>query len=440
MIVTYPGFTGHTVTLTITGMSISANSFSKYLTHDNEAGFYNAITSGNDLFKNLDAPGGKGDDTFDTTLNASGGAGNDTFYLPAHTTDLDFGTQINGGSGSDTLVFRGNILRAQYQQTTAAFINIEKLSFEAGHAHLVELVDSNVTAGRTLVLSSETTGASDIVSVDAQLESDGHISLFGGASSDRIGGGQLGDVLRGGAGSDTLRGNGGNDTLRGDDGNDVLNGGSGVDSFRGGAGSDSVSFKVTEGTTGAAIANLATGTITDDGFGNSETMISIEQLSGTSGFGDQLTGDSHANMLYGNGGDDVLSGGGGKDWIEGDSGADTLTGGGGSDSFIYFSPGESTAATADTITDFTSGVDKIELLTSVQAIDATVTAASLDDLDTAADAAHLGLNDALLANVGGTTYLVIDENGTAGYQADDIVIRMPGVTSIQLSDFAIFTG
>jgi Ca2+-binding RTX toxin-like protein len=62
-----------------------------------------------------------------------------------------------------------------------------------------------------------------------------------------------------------------------------------------------------------------------------------------------------AFSLFGGPGNDSLAGGAGNDIIQGSLGADTLTGRGGADTFKYRTASDSTAASTDTITDFTSG-------------------------------------------------------------------------------------
>ncbi|MBA1244042.1 putative Ig domain-containing protein [Pseudomonas japonica] len=84
--------------------------------------------------------------------------------------------------------------------------------------------------------------------------------------------------------------------------------------------------------------------------------------------GETLTGTSHSDLILGLGGADTLNGGGGSDVLDGGAGRDNLTGGAGSDTFRYtalsdsyrdYDTGGITAS--DTITDFTVGVDKIDV-------------------------------------------------------------------------------
>lgn len=64
----------------------------------------------------------------------------------------------------------------------------------------------------------------------------------------------------------------------------------------------------------------------------------------------------------GGSGNDVLIGNQANNHITGGAGADNLTGGGGEDTFVYSKASDTSASKPDTITDFTSGVDKIDLV------------------------------------------------------------------------------
>ncbi|MEG3940623.1 phosphatase PAP2 family protein [Microcoleus sp. S36b_A3] len=87
---------------------------------------------------------------------------------------------------------------------------------------------------------------------------------------------------------------------------------------------------------------------------------------------DKICGDSGNDTILGGADDDILWGGKGSDLIVGDSGndtiyagagSDTVTGGSGDDIFVIAKDsGGPTLATADYITDFGSGSDKIQLL------------------------------------------------------------------------------
>ena len=134
-------------------------------------------------------------------------------------------------------------------------------------------------------------------------------------------------------GSETLQGNQGNNTLSGLGGNDTLLGSDGIDKLIGGAGND--------------LLNGGTGNDPLSGLGGSDT----------------LYGDSGNDLLYGGDSSDRLYGDSGNDILNGGAGIDSLTGGAGIDYFVMANPWVS-----DTLTDFTSGTDKLRIKMSAARI------------------------------------------------------------------------
>lgn len=208
-----------------------------------------------------------------------------------------------------------------------------------------EVVDSPAVETDTLE------GITDIVATELAdvLIGDGEDNLLEGLGSD-----------------DTLAGNGGNDTLLGGAGNDILAPAGGVDVADGGGGTDTATFfdlpfeLDADLTTGeATYVNADDVTIVD-------SLISIENLTGTS-LDDMLTGDDNDNVIEGGEGNDTLIGGDGADTlISGIEGIDVLTGEAGADTFVLGDEStvfNSTSGIDDfaTVTDFTSGEDIIQL-------------------------------------------------------------------------------
>jgi VCBS repeat-containing protein len=134
------------------------------------------------------------------------------------------------------------------------------------------------------------------------------------------------DIRTGGNGNDALTGTSGNDTLAGNGGSDTLNGGLGTDTLNGGTGTDTASYA---GLASSVAVSLAIAGPQNTGGGDLDTLISIENLTGT----------EHDDTLAGNGSANVLDGGEGNDVLDGGSGADTLSGGNGSDTASYLSAG-----------------------------------------------------------------------------------------------------
>jgi Ca2+-binding RTX toxin-like protein len=171
------------------------------------------------------------------------------------------------------------------------------------------------------------------------------------------------------------------------------------------------------------------------------------------GAGDSLDFDGSAEtdgrfVLQGGAGADHLRGGAGNDTIYGWGGADMLAGGGGADRFLYSGVSDSTGAHYDTIADFHFGEDVIDLPVTVTGLDAAVSHGSLStasfdaDLSTALGASALGAGHAVLftadqGELSGQTFLVVDANGQAGYQAgEDYVIHLASAPPADLSGHA----
>ena len=144
-------------------------------------------------------------------------------------------------------------------------------------------------------------------------------AVIGTEVADSLTGGEGADILRGQGGSDVLNGMSGNDDLDGGAGDDVLIGGAGTDILTGGAGSDTADYS---GAHAGVVVDLTLGTTTDDGDGGSDTLESIENVTG-SAQDDIIRGDGGTNILSGGAGDDLLTGGLGDDVIDGGDGQDT---------------------------------------------------------------------------------------------------------------------
>jgi len=135
------------------------------------------------------------------------------------------------------------------------------------------------------------------------------------------------DVICGGGGADTINGLGGNDILKGEGGADILLGGAGDDTLDGGTGTDFAKFS---GALAAITASLTTNTATGEG---SDTLMGIENLSGSAN-NDELTGSDINNSINGGRGADTLDGLDGADKLTGAGDRDTERGGSGNDTVI----------------------------------------------------------------------------------------------------------
>jgi Ca2+-binding RTX toxin-like protein len=192
-------------------------------------------------------------------------------------------------------------------------------------------------------------------------------------------------AIQGTAAGDNLRGTKGADTLDGLGGDDKLAGGTGLDTFHISAGSDTISDfnrigndwgnEILQVEAGAkVVATLAADpwTATADSYnlgvaelrtsGLDVDLSAIIAGQGWSivdtGKNATLTGSRFGDVLTAGSGNDTLNGGDGDDLLIGKMYADTMTGGAGADRFRLDGKGD---LFAHTITDFESGVDRIEL-------------------------------------------------------------------------------
>lgn len=222
-----------------------------------------------------------------------------------------------------------------------------------------------------------------------------------------INGTRKADTLVGTTGSDIINAGNDDDTVSGGDGNDTLLAGNGADVVSGGRGADLLS-----GENGADTMDGGEGSdILFGGMGN-----------------DNLSGGDSADTLFGENGIDYLFGGIGDDILDGGLGKDYLTGGAGADSFLLGLPALSGV---DTVLDFISGIDQIQL----NAVDFGLGAGALDSsmliygthaTDTHAEFIYNATNGRLLWDadgIGGTRAVTIANfENHAAITADDFIL------------------
>jgi Ca2+-binding RTX toxin-like protein len=361
--------------------NLFGSSFSDKLTGDGGA---------NELY------GNGGDDTL------TGGGGADSLY---------------GGKGSDTVVFAGKRLDylVGYDARTDSYAIVDSVGGRDGFVVAREVEWFKFSDGLKSIAESEAaamaigTSGSDLLAGGSQTDIlhgfDGNDTLDGGGALDWLYGDDGSDTASyasataaisvdlalaratGAAGEDVLisienalgspfadliAGNAAANVLGGGAGDDTLIGGGGDDTLNGGDGFDTVSYE----SSGAVTVSLALATVQSTDGASMQTLLSIENLIGSTG-ADQLTGDHRANVLAGIQGNDTLFGGGGTDTLDGGAGKDMAAYSGPRAQYRWLS-----AANGYTVVD-QAGSDGTDILVDVERLAFSDVNVALD-LDTSA--------------------------------------------------------
>jgi VCBS repeat-containing protein len=270
-------------------------------------------TAGNDTNITVPVAGG---------LNAIYGfGGTDTIKLANG--DFGAGTYIDGGSGTDTILFTN---RTTVDFTTGTVVGVENLTGSSG-GDTVTMSAQQWAAFSSIDLASDSPG-SDVLTVVVNGAVD--ISASGGAT---IANTEAVHVTGSGV-ADTL-------TLTGTQLNTLITAGADIDL---GGGTDTINLT----STSTGLNSLS----------NDVDLVNVEVISAASaasGVTIDLHVQTEAFTIIGSNSADTLTGGSGGDTLIGNGGNDTLTGNGGADRFVL----NPATGGKDTITAFVSGTDDI---------------------------------------------------------------------------------
>ncbi len=428
--------------------------------------------------------GTEDDDTFDFSQGGKdkllGLGGNDTFVLGLTFTAQD---RIWGGSGFDTLVLNQFGFHVTLGDKT--LIGIERIEFAGGNDYELTLAEETVLPGESLTVDASALSSvtiSKLLAGNAQ----GHVEFIGGAGNDTVFGGAHGNTISAGDGIDIIRvlngfasdvidGGAANDDIQARS-NDVISGGDGEDQIvvfelggglfshvlglYGGEGDDTVilqpsvdgSFVITPG-------SLDGGAGFDTIFFGRTTVLDLAGFSASDSGFEQVSGEVHGtaarNVLdfsdftasdlavSGEGGDDKLISAKKSDTVlNGGDGADTLIGGKAVDVLVYAAASESTGKHHDKVAGFDALHDFFNMLARPVAVDTPITSGDLSrsSFDTDLAALSIAARHAVLftpdgGTLAGQTFLLVDENGVAGYQAhEDFVINLAHAANMAAFD------
>jgi serralysin len=354
-------------------------------------------------------------------------------------------------AGGKTLTFTGAVLS---DASDAGLIKFTS-SFNAGHDN--SLVLGHQTSD-SLSIGSNDDGnyAYGFGGDDTIVGGNGNNVIYGGDGDDSLAGGDRHDNLFGGAGDDHIDGGAGNDHIYGfdlvgdptGDGNDVLSGGDGNDYIQGNAGTDLIN-----GDDGNDRLNGGADDDTINGGNDSDTINGNkgDDLIHGDGGNDSLRGGQGNDEIHGDGGYDVLLGDLGDDTLAGGANADILTGGDGADVFSFatgdavFDTSGDFANFTDTITDFTSGDDLIQIagvtdsttiLYAGEGFSVSTFTAAQSYANTLL-AGHTGTDEVVALNVGSDTYLFYNSAHTGDTADSAILLTGVNAADITIDNFAV---
>jgi len=443
------------------------------------------ITGDVDLGDGVDVLTNAGLITGDVDLGTYG----DTVVISGGT----FGGNVDGGSGTDELSFRGQTSGVAFTTdgVSAMIAGTSFINFERYVGTDFDDVFTNTGSAGVGFFGGEgndrlTGGSGDDVlqgeaGDDNALGGDGSDYLGGGAGRDRlfgqggddiIDGGLDEDIVFGGDGHDTLYGYFGDDIVFGQDGNDTLFGEFGDDYLRGGDGRDVLYGGLDNDRLDGDFGNdqlfgnegddVLIGDFGNDilrgGTGNDRLMggVGEDVLAGDEGddillasFGnDRLFGASGNDSLFGESGADIINAGSGADLLRGGDGGDTLRGDAGDDRLIGDAGNDALfgGTGADMLTGGAgadsfaltqgSGSDRVtdfELGVDSIFVDANFGLLSFADLQIV----QSGSSTVIRAMAGGTDVLILFNTVAADLTEDDFEFEssMVAVANEELTDF-----
>ena len=273
-------------------------------------------------------------------VSASGSAA--TLAIQTSANDIDAGDTWTGGTGSSDVlrISTGTAIAS----ALAGVTGFEQITVSADNAVNLTLADVNIAAGVNMIVNGTSLITTNALTFNASNETNGTVSVTGGAGADIITGGGLNDTIVGDAGNDIIDGGAGDDSVNAGSGTDTVTINAAGDIADGGSGTDTLT--VTSIGAGTFVIDLsATGDqlTTFNGAANAGLQQGFEivdlstvngRVTGTaSASGSTITGGSAADTLTGGSGNDSLTGNAGADVLVAGAGIDTLIGGNGNDAY-----------------------------------------------------------------------------------------------------------
>ena len=363
--------------------------------------------------------GGAGNDTITMSVSSMGdiiNAGAGTDGVTVAIAQLNSTDTLDGGAGTDTLTFSDAGISADADFTNVS--NMEALTLAAGANTLVLGSQYNEAGFATLNLSTGTenvTFGSGVTAAQTVAISTAANTIDASASSaaytftageDDV---NATDTLTGGSGT--------GDTLT------ITFNGTGVTAAEMANVSGIETIKTATDAAGSLVlsdANNSTSTITVNAEANTAAAFTLDASNENDGT-IVYVGGAGVDTVTGTTGADTIGGGAGADVITGGNGADTITGGAGADTFTYTATAQSTGTAKDSITDYVSGSDVI----NVTIDNSTATAAATYDATVqTAQAGTSNVQANLSGSIGQAIYDTTNSVLVVNSNADNLVTTL----------------
>ena len=433
------GYKNETAVLTHNNLTIFGSAGSVGITLKLATGIATVTLTGTAPIKVMDANDGNGivGNAGDNRITVSGGV-----------------DAVDGGLGSDRLI-------VDYRLATGAVTGDSTSNFTeaGGGGRSVAITDGTIENFTILTGSGAdtiTTGTgNDVIRTGNGAATitagQGANIIIGGNNADTITALDGGNFINAGNGMNTVTSGGGrdtiltginSDTITAGGGNDLIKLRGGTDSVNAGAGVDRLvidysgeTTNVIGGITGGNLKTGYVGHIADASVNIIDFQLS-ERFTITTGSGnDRIATGNGTDVLRGGSGDDVLQAAGGDDQVFGQAGSDTLSGGAGrdtlnggvgADQFIFGPIVTGSIAGRDTVEDFQSGIDTI----NISAIDA--------DINTTGNQAFNFIGANPFGNAGDLRYQGgIVSGDTDGDGLADFSIRIANLANLTQFDFLL---
>ena len=371
-------------------------------------------------------------------ITATGGSGNDKFVFAGTLTTAD---TVVGGAGTDTVSVTGADYSTVAAGGTLAALNskvtgVEVLEFTGAAATTINGNTFTNTEVTKILFNTTAAGAIDTVDAAGSARTYAVGELNAGALT--LNG--KADVTSFNVSLEGITGNGG-------DVGAVTAAFTNNTASQVGTGTINLASIGTNDAANVNTTGVITGTSNGVALTNTNVVVtgSHDLTIGGLGTAGTINASAFTGKLIATGstGQDFITGGSAADTINATVGGDSYTGGAGNDTFRFTNVNQGSSTALTTITDFTSGADKLALVgitNGTPVVNATaVNVSAAADFQGALNIAASGAGNANSIvdyfQFQGNTYVVVDNTAGGTFAATDAVIKLSGLVAPVANDF-----